>query len=85
MERGPTGHYEASIGGGERCDAFVPFALPPDPPLVIEPFLQELFDQAHLELGRLDSISTLLPDPPVFLYSYVRKEAVMSSQIEGTQ
>jgi Fic family protein len=85
MERGPTGHYEASIGGGERCDAFVPFALPPDPPLFIEPFLQELFDQAHLELGRLDSISTLLPDPPVFLYSYVRKEAVMSSQIEGTQ
>lgn len=85
MQRGMTGHYEPSIGGGERCEAFVPQALPPSPPIAVDPSLQEKFDQAHLELGRLDSISTLLPEPPVFLYSYVRKEAVMSSQIEGTQ
>ena len=42
-------------------------------------------EQALLALGRLDSITTLLPDPDLFLYSYVRKEAVLSSQIEGTQ
>ena len=41
--------------------------------------------QASTSLGRLDGITTLLPDPTVFLYSYVRKEAVLSSQIEGTQ
>lgn len=47
--------------------------------------MQERLDQAHLALGRLDSISALLPETSVFLYSYVRKEAVMSSRIEGTQ
>jgi Fic family protein len=47
--------------------------------------LQLALEQAHLALGRLDSITTLLPDPKLFLYSYVRKEAVLSSQIEGTQ
>lgn len=47
--------------------------------------LQDLIDQAHLWLGRLDSLSTLLPEPGLFLYMYVRKEAVLSSQIEGTQ
>src|SRR5205085_4884643 len=64
---------------------FVPAPLPPDPPLQFTPELEELRDRAHLALGRLDSISTLLPDPSFFLYLYVRKEAVLSSQIEGTQ
>ena len=49
------------------------------------PPLQEKLDQAHLALGRLDSLTTQLPDAAMFLYSYVRKEAVLSSQIEGTQ
>jgi Fic family protein len=85
MQRGITGTYESSTAAGEACRAFVPAPLPPLPPLSIEPALQDRLDEAHLALGRLDSITVLLPETSVFLYSYVRKEAVMSSQIEGTQ
>lgn len=85
MKRGLTGSYEISTAGGETCRAFVPAPLPPQPPLLLAPDLQERLDDALLALGRLDSITTLLPDTSIFLYSYVRKEAVMSSQIEGTQ
>lgn len=85
MKRGLTGTYETSTAGGETCRAFVPAPLPPDPPLVFSPELQGQLDAALLALGRLDSIGVLLPDTAVFLYSYVRKEAVLSSQIEGTQ
>ncbi|HPR53372.1 MAG TPA: Fic family protein [Deltaproteobacteria bacterium] len=74
-----------STVGGETCNAFIPDPLPPDPPLVIDDSLQEAMEHALLALGRLDSISTLLPDIDLFLYMYVRKEAVLSSQIEGTQ
>jgi len=65
--------------------AFVPSPLPPEPPVEWSPSLRERFDQALLALGRLDSVSVLLPDTSLFLYMYVRKEAVLSSQIEGTQ
>jgi Fic family protein len=65
--------------------AFVAAPLPPDPPLRIDARLQELLDEANQALGRLDGVTLLLPDPGQFLYSYVRKEAVLSSQIEGTQ
>lgn len=85
MKRGSTGRFESSVAAGESCRAFVPSPLPPAPPLSIDARLQERLDEAHLALGRLDSISVLLPETSVFLYSYVRKEAVMSSQIEGTQ
>lgn len=85
MKRGITGTYEVSTAGGETCRAFVPAPLPPQPPLLMTPELQEGLDAALLALGRLDSITALLPDTSVFLYSYVRKEAVLSSQIEGTQ
>jgi Fic family protein len=85
MERSLTGHYVASIAGGVSCQAFVPQPLPPQPPLQFDNKLQGRINQAMLALGRLDAISTLLPDARLFLYSYVRKEAVMSSQIEGTQ
>ena len=85
MERGVTGHYETSVAAGETCRAFVPAPLPPDPPLAVDASLQERLDEAHLALGRLDSMTVLLPETAVFLYSYVRKEAVMSSRIEGTQ
>lgn len=85
MQRGITGSYEPSVAAGESCRAFVPAPLPPDPPLTVDANLQERLDEAHLALGRLDSITALLPKTSVFLYSYVRKEAVMSSQIEGTQ
>ena len=71
--------------GGETVRAFVPASLPPKPGLAIDTELREEMDQALLALGRLDSVSSLLPDTSLFLYMYVRKEAVLSSQIEGTQ
>lgn len=70
---------------GEAVRAFVPAPLPPDPPIELTPELQEKFDQALLALGRLDAVSDHLPEAPLFLYTYVRKEAVLSSMIEGTQ
>ena len=85
MERGPQGHYVTISTVGEKVEAFVPFPLPPDPPIDWTPELRNKFDQALLALGRLDSVSTLLPDTLLFLYMYVRKEAVLSSMIEGTQ
>jgi Fic family protein len=69
----------------EPVRAFAPAPLPPDPPIVWTSDLRERYDQALLALGRLDSFSALLPETGLFLYSYIRKEAVLSSQIEGTQ
>lgn len=85
MHRGHTGRYETTAVAGERVRAFVPTPLPPKPPLRIDGALERQLALAHLALGRLDSISTLLPDTQLFLYTYVRKEAVLSSRIEGTQ
>ncbi len=86
MKRGPSGRYVViSRVGGETVRAFIPHPLPPRPGLDETPDLQERHDRALLALGRLDSVSTLLPDTQHFLYTYVRKEAVLSSQIEGTQ
>ena len=70
---------------GEKARAFVPTPLPPHPPIEWTPELRTKFDQALLAIGRLDSVSTLLPETSLFLYMYVRKEAVLSSMIEGTQ
>lgn len=86
MLRGPTGQrISISTVGGERVEAFVPHPLPPHPPLLVDANLREPLDRALLALGRLDTISSLLPDTHLFLYTYIRKEAVLSSQIEGTQ
>jgi Fic family protein len=85
MKRGLTGRYEVTTVGGENVQAFVPAPLPPAPPLAIEGVLQQALEPALLALGRLDGISTQLPETSLFLYAYVRKEAVLSSQIEGTQ
>lgn len=63
----------------------MPAPLPPEPPLVLSPDIQELLEQANRALGRLDGVGALLPDTKLFLYSYIRKEALLSSQIEGTQ
>lgn len=65
--------------------AFVPAPLPPDPPLVYEGELQTLLSAADRDIGRLDALATLLPNPDLFVAMYVRHEAVLSSQIEGTQ
>ena len=85
MHRGVTGRYHKASSAGETVRAFIPEPLPPDPPLAFDGPLQVALEQALLALGRLDSVTSLLPDPDLFLYSYVRKEAVLSSQIEGTQ
>ena len=80
-----TGHYVMISTVGEKVKAFVPDALPPKPPIEWSSKLRENFDNALLALGRLDSVSSLLPDTSLFLYMYIRKEAVLSSMIEGTQ
>lgn len=85
MNRGPSGRYEVTSTAGEAVRAFVPDPLPPHPPLDLSGPRQRLLEQALLACGRLDGISALLPDPDLFLYAYVRREAVLSSQIEGTQ
>jgi len=64
--------------------AFVPPPLPPQPPVRLDT-VQVLLEQANQALGRLDGLASVLPDLSLFLYAYVRKEAVLSSQIEGTQ
>jgi Fic family protein len=85
MKRGLTGQFQITSIGGESIQAFLPRALPPEPALEWNGELQVLLEQALLSLGRLDSLSAFLPDTELFLYTYVRKEAVLSSQIEGTQ
>jgi Fic family protein len=85
VNRGSSGDYEVASVGGESVRAFIPRPLPPEPALDLSGGLQRLLEQATLALGRLDSVGDLLPDRELFLYSYVRKEAVLSSQIEGTQ
>ena len=70
--------------GGERVRAFVPPPLPPVPPIRMEGLLS-LLEEANRAVGRLDGVTSILPDPPLFIYMYVRKEALLSSQIEGTR
>ena len=79
MLRDITGRYAPSLAGGEMVNAFVPNPLPPAPPLELSGARQRLLERATLAIGRLDSVSTLLPDPQLFLYAYVRPEAVLSS------
>ncbi len=80
-----VGQYiKSSAVSGEPYVAYIPQSLPPiNPPLDMGE-LYLLLDQASTALGRLDGMSILLPDPSLFLYMYVRKKAVLSSQIEGT-
>ncbi|WP_418792604.1 Fic family protein [Phosphitispora sp. TUW77] len=65
--------------------AFIPNTLPPEPPLNIDVEMIDLLSQADRSLGRLDGITQILPNPDLFVAMYVKKEAVLSSQIEGTQ
>ncbi len=85
MRRPPPGTYVDAVTAGERFQAFVPAPLPPDPPIAWSPALRRRFDDALVALGRLDAVSLHLPNASLLLYSFVRKEAVLSSQIEGTQ
>ncbi len=81
----PTGRYVVTVVGGEEVRAFVPAPLPPNPPLGMDGPLVMALDKASRSLGRFDGAVRRLPDPALLIYSYVRKEAVLSSQIEGTQ
>lgn len=85
MRRPPPGQTVTVSTQGEPFRAFVPAPLPPVPPLEWPAALRSRFDRALLALGRLDAVSALLPNAELLLYSFVRKEAVLSSQIEGTQ
>jgi Fic family protein len=85
MQRPAPGHYVVVPAAGEPFKAFVPAPLPPVPPVAWSPALRRRFDDALVALGRLDAVTQLLPNASLLLYSFVRKEAVLSSQIEGTQ
>ncbi len=81
-----TGIYHSSMVGGEKVRAFIPFPLPPtEPPLIIKSGLAESHAAAISAISRLKIASAMVPSPEWFLYGFVRKEAVVSSQIEGTQ
>jgi len=77
--------YVISTLSGERVRAFVPAPLPPSTRALDLASLQHILAEANLSVGRLDGLTSAFPDLKLFLYSYVRKEAVLSSQIEGTQ
>ena len=77
-----AGHY---VKQGAGYTAFIPAQLPPDPPIKIDTELSRDLSEADRALGRLDGVATVLPNPDLFVSMYVRHEAVLSSQIEGTQ
>ncbi|RYZ90123.1 MAG: Fic family protein [Proteobacteria bacterium] len=85
MKRGLTGRWSQESRDGRDYDAFIPDNLPPYPRLDWSPELITLLGKATASVARLDGASHALPDFHLFLYSYIRKEAVLSSQIEGTQ
>lgn len=85
MIRGIQGVFRKQSTSPEPFDAYTPAPLPPVPPLDLSGELLSSKERADLALGRLDGIARLLPDLHLFLYFYLRKEAVLSSQIEGTQ
>ena len=78
------GDFEISSVAGERVRAYIPPDLPPNPPVRLDRFIRQL-DLATTALGRLDGVATALPSQPLFIFMYIRKEALLSSQIEGTQ
>lgn len=86
MTKRSTGRYERIVIGGEKIAAFVPVSLPPKkPPLVIEGNLANRLRQTEKALARLDLAGDMVPSLDWLIYAFVRKEAVTSSQIEGTQ
>lgn len=81
-----TGYYEVRTAYSDKpYKTFIPHPLPRVSEIKMDIALWDLLDRANRALGRLDGVTTLLPDPYLFTYLYIRKEAVLSSQIEGTQ
>lgn len=85
MKRSLQGRYLKIASAGEPFKAFVPAALPPRPAIAWTPALRTLFDSALVAIVKLDAVTDLLPNASLLLYAFVRKEAVLSSMIEGTQ
>ena len=89
MERGELGRRERAAAGNERFEAFIPAPLPPDPPIQLSGETPRILEKALVALGRLDSIAdsamALFHIPYLFIHPYIRKEATLSSRIEGTQ
>jgi Fic family protein len=86
MPKRETGRYEATSAGGELVQAFVPNPLPPmSPPVLVQGRLVEQVRATEQALARLDLAGEMVPSLDWFIYAFVRKEAVLSSQIEGTQ
>ncbi len=79
-----VGSFKITRFAGESVRAYIPVDLPPVPPLVLE-HMHVALERANQGVGRLDGVSSLIPDISLFLYGYIRREAVLSSQIEGTQ
>jgi hypothetical protein len=73
MRRPAPGRYVAVTTAGEAFQAFVPVPLPPEPPVVWSAALRRRFDAALVALGRLDAVTSLLPNAALLLYSFVRK------------
>ena len=84
MKRGPTGRFKVTACQGEQVRAFVPAPLPPRPVIEMTASRRRLLEEADAALAKLDGAALHLPEIDLFLYAYVRKEAVLSSQIEGT-
>ena len=82
IPKGRAGIYKEQTGGYKN---FNPNPLPPEPPLLLENQMLKRLSMADQVIGRLDGLTEVLPDPDLFLMMYVKKEAVLSSQIEGTQ
>jgi Fic family protein len=85
MQRSRQGELRRQTTSPEAFFAFIPAALPPEPPLDLDHNLAKKLSKADQMLGRLDGLSRILPHPDLLIYFYIRKEAVLSSQIEGTQ
>ena len=84
MKRQQTGIYETTSIGDGQVRAFIPNPLPPEDVLDMK-YLQHSLDSAIFALGQLHSIATILPEPWLYIYAYIRREAVLSSRIEGMQ
>ena len=83
MRRGSTGHYKITSVGGEQVQAFIPHPLPPNPPVDLFNARQRLLERATLALGRLDSITLLLPEPNIFLYTAASAADLKELEYEG--
>ena len=80
-----TGHYKSNLSGEMAYKSFVPNPLPPAPPIELTEDIIALLVKANSQLAVLENVATRIPNVELFVSMYVRKEALMSSQIEGTQ